>query len=385
MWNSFKKNRFVKILASFDVTVICLLFLMVLTFWGTLYQIDYGLYAAQQKMFRTWFFTFLGFIPFPGAKLVLWVAFINLVLAGLFKHTYHWRKIGLLFIHYGLLILIVSAGFTYHFAQESSLTLAEGEAANVSDDYHEWEIALWRQTAKGDTVTRDGEAVSLRSAKPGETISFPTFSASFAVDQKYPNCKAMVGPPKTGFLANSFNINELISQDEASDPAENNPGVILEFSGKSAVNLIGKMIVYGGAPTATPIEVDGKPAFIAVRRVKHPLPITLQLIAFRKTEYPGTDKARSFESDVALGHGGVFKKANISMNKPYREAGFTFYQASFAQSGQGQTSTFAIVKNYGRMLPYICCLMVGGGLILHFVMRLFQFARRKKLGENHAA
>src|SRR6185369_2940006 len=311
---------FVKLAGSFDVAVICLLLLMVLTFWGTLYQVEYGLYAAQQRMFRTWFFTFLGFLPFPGAKLVLWVAFINLALAGLFKHTYHWRKLGLLFIHYGLLLLLVSAGFTYHFAQESSLTLAEGEASNVSDDYHEWEIALWRQTANGDTLTKDGEALPLRSAKPGETISFNSFPAAFYLEEEFPNCKAMTGPQKPGFLPNGFDINELIGIDEASDPAENNPGVILAFTGKPE----GKLIVYGGAPTATPIEVDGKPAFISVRRIKHALPITMQLIDFRKSEHPGTDKARSFESDVAIGHGGVFKKVNISMNKPYREAGFTF-------------------------------------------------------------
>lgn len=381
MWNAFKKNRFVKIAGSFDVTVICLLLLMVLTFWGTLYQVDYGLYAAQQKMFRTWFFTTLGFLPFPGAKLVLWVAFINLVLAGLFKYVYSWRKIGLLFIHYGLLLLIASAGFTYFFAQESSLTLAEGEAANVSDDYHEWEIALWRQTANGDTLSKDGEAVSLRSVKPGETVSFKTFPFTFALEEEFPNCKAMTGPQKPGFLPNGFDINELDGIDEASDPAENNPGVIVGLSGKPE----GKLIVYGGAPAATPIEVGGKPAFIALRRIKHPLPITLQLIDFRKTEHPGTDKARSFESDVAIGHGGIFRKATISMNKPYREAGFTFYQASFAQSGQAEVSTFAVVRNYGRVLPYICVLMVGGGLILHFVMMLILFARRKNLGENHAA
>lgn len=381
MWNSFKKNRFVKFAASFDVTVACLLALMILTFWGTLYQVDHGLYAAQNRMFNPWFFTFFGFIPFPGAKLVLWVTFVNLVLSGLIKHSYHYRKIGLLFIHYGLLILLVSAGFTYHFAQESYVTLAEGEASNVSEDYHDWEIALWRQTMDADTLTRDGEAVSLESIEKGGTVTFGSIPVTLKLEEKYRNSKALMGPPKQGLLPNSFDINELVPLDESSDAAENYPGIIVDFQNQAG----GRMIVYGGAPAGTPIVLDGKPAFIALRRIKHPLPITLKLIDFRKSEHPGTNKARSFESDVAIGHGGVFKDASISMNKPYREAGFTFYQASFSQSGQGEKSTFAVVHNRGRLLPYICCLMVGAGLIIHFVLRLVQFASRKKLGVQNAA
>jgi hypothetical protein len=124
--------------------------------------------------------------------------------------------------------------------------------------------------------------------------------------------------------------------------------------------------------------------FVSLRRVKHELPVTLRLLDFRKSEHPGTEKARSFESDVEIHRAGVSKKTNISMNKPYREAGFTFYQASFSQSNQGEASTFAVVENRGRVLPYICCLLVGGGLILHFVIMLFQFARRKQAGEIHA-
>lgn len=381
MWNSFKKNRFVKFAASFDVTVACLLVLMILTFWGTLYQVDHGLYAAQNRMFNSWFFTFFGFIPFPGARLVLWVVFINLLLAGLVKHVYSFRKIGLLLVHYGLLVLVISAGFTYHFAQESYLNLAEGEASNVSEDYHDWEIAVWRQTMAEDTLTRDGEAVALESVEKGGTVSFGSIPMALKIEELYPNSKALMGPPKQGILPNGFNINELVPLEKSSDATENYPGIIVDFQSRPA----GKSIVYGGAPAATPFELNGKQAFIALRRVKHPLPITLRLIDFRKSEHPGTNKARSFESDVAIGHGGIFKEASISMNKPYREAGYTFYQASFSQSGQGETSTFAVVHNYGRVLPYICCLMVGAGLIIHFVLRLVLFARRKKIGEQNAS
>ncbi len=381
MWKKIKKNYLVKQLASFDVTIICLILLMILTFWGTLHQVDYGLYDAQHRMFNTWFFTFLGFIPFPGAKLVLWVAFINLGLATIFKHSYQWKKIGLLLTHFGLLLLIISAGFTYHFAEESSLTLEEGEASNVSDDYHHWEFAIWKQSVRGDSVFRDGEAFPLNAVGKGETLSFLKIGLPVKITEVYKNCKAMTGPTKPGMAPNGFNINELISSRVSTDPAENYPGLI--FDPLTAGSE--KMIVYGGAPTATSMTWEGENYYVALRRKKHPLPVSIQLNDFKKSEYPGTQKARSFESKVTIGHQGIERDITISMNKPFRQDGFTFYQASFSQAGGQEASTLAVVKNYGRLLPYISCLLVGLGLIVHFVLRLVAFAANQKRSRLHVS
>src|SRR5271154_5339469 len=120
----------IKFLSSPLITVVCLFLLFVLTFWGTIAQVHQGLYAAQDRFFNSFFFLAAGFIPFPGAQLVLWVFFINLIsmLILTWKKYTQWENIGLLVIHMGLILYFVAAFMIFHVSQESNIHLAEGEA-----------------------------------------------------------------------------------------------------------------------------------------------------------------------------------------------------------------------------------------------------------------
>jgi hypothetical protein len=124
----------IKFLSSPRITVACLFLLFILTFWGTIAQVQQGLYAAQDRFFNSFFFLAAGFIPFPGAQLVLWVLFVNLIcsLAITFKKYTQWVNMGLLIIHLGLILYFAAAFMIFHFAQESSIRLAEGEQTDVS-------------------------------------------------------------------------------------------------------------------------------------------------------------------------------------------------------------------------------------------------------------
>jgi len=124
----------IKLLSSAKITVVCLFLLFILTFWGTIAQVHQGLYAAQDRFFNSFFFLAGGFIPFPGAQLVLWVFFVNLICSLLltFKKYTQWVNSGLLIIHLGLILYFVAAFMIFHFSQESSLRLAQGEQANIS-------------------------------------------------------------------------------------------------------------------------------------------------------------------------------------------------------------------------------------------------------------
>jgi hypothetical protein len=124
----------IKALSSLRITVACLFLLFVLTFWGTIAQVHVGLYAAQGRYFNSFFFLAHGFIPFPGAQLVLWVFFVNLMasLFVTFKKYTQWNNCGLLIIHAGLILYFVAAFLIFHFSQESNIRLAEGESTNIS-------------------------------------------------------------------------------------------------------------------------------------------------------------------------------------------------------------------------------------------------------------
>src|SRR5471032_1290247 len=100
----------IKRLSSSWITVVCLFLLFILTFWGTIAQVQQGLYAAQDRFFNSFFFLAAGFIPFPGAQLVLWVLFVNLIcmMVLTFKKYLRWESLGLLIIHMGLILYFVA-------------------------------------------------------------------------------------------------------------------------------------------------------------------------------------------------------------------------------------------------------------------------------------
>jgi hypothetical protein len=66
------------------------------------------------------------------------------------------------------------------------------------------------------------------------------------------------------------------------------------------------------------------------------------------------------------------------MNKPLRHRGFTLYQQSYRETPDGrESSTFAVTRNYGRLLPYISTAMVVIGMIVHFVAMMIKHARKQ--------
>ncbi|PIW58276.1 MAG: hypothetical protein COW13_05305, partial [Candidatus Omnitrophica bacterium CG12_big_fil_rev_8_21_14_0_65_50_5] len=181
------KLSLMKHLANLKITVTCLVWLLILTFWGTVAQTGHGLYEAQKTFFFSWIFLAGGFFPLPGAQLTLWVLFINLVSVTLTRFVFRWSKIGILIIHLGLLSYFVSAFVIFVSTQESQVTLLEGEAANVSTAYHDWELAFWpadlsggvkreKHSAKTDVVSYD-----ISRLKPERFVSDFTLKANFVV------------------------------------------------------------------------------------------------------------------------------------------------------------------------------------------------------------
>jgi cytochrome c biogenesis protein ResB len=104
----------------------------------------------------------------------------------------------------------------------------------------------------------------------------------------------------------------------------------------------------------------------------YPLPFTIRLDHFKAAFHPGTDVAKSFESLVTITTGSLERQVRIYMNNPLRYKDYTVYQASYDTDSTGrQYSTFAVVKNFARILPYIACFVVFFGLALHFLIQAF--------------
>ena len=107
----------------------------------------------------------------PERSSVLWVLFVNLVAATIYRFVYKVKRIGILIIHGGLFVLLFGMFFTQYFAQESFLSLLEGEGGNVTTDYFDWEVAVWDPAGETRRVT----AVDARELAAGNTVGIARY------------------------------------------------------------------------------------------------------------------------------------------------------------------------------------------------------------------
>ena len=92
--------------------------------------------------------------------------------------------------------------------------------------------------------------------------------------------------------------------------------------------------------------------------------------------HPGTNIAKSFSSEINLIENGVPRRVIIKMNEPLRHRGYTFFQASFIEDQEGESTVLATVKNYGRLFPYVSSIIMALGLLMHLFINLPNLLRK---------
>ncbi len=353
------------------ITLAGLLMLLMLVFFGTLYQADHGLYEAQ-RIFFNYVIWVAGVVPFPGSSLVLWVLSIQLIVFMLFTLPLVWKKAGLWVVHGGLLLLLVGGFITQVMAVESQLTLAEGDTGHFTTAYDKWEVAVWRSRAD----TNDVVAYADYDLQPGAVLNLAPWPAKLTVLKYHENAAAftsMVTGGKLPYL-NASAIASLEPRKPEKEAPQNAPGLIAKLStGKGPDREI---LLYGLESRPLALTLGGERVLLQLRRRHYPLDFSLHLNDFIRTLHPGTDVAKSYESYVDLQDGLSSRPVKIWMNNPLRYQGYTFFQASFVIDKDGEHSTFAVVTNPGRLLPYISSLMVFGGMLLHFILHFLGYVRR---------
>lgn len=103
-----------------------------------------------------------------------------------------------------------------------------------------------------------------------------------------------------------------------------------------------------------------------------PLGFQVKLERFRVIKYPGTEKPRSFESQVTLidpKAGGETSRV-ISMNQPLTYGGFTFYQSSYSRDGERFSSVLGVSRDVGRPIAYAGYILLLLGMIWVLLKRM---------------
>lgn len=160
------------------------------------------------------------------------------------------------------------------------------------------------------------------------------------------------------------------------------PGPRTEMAAEIVVEKNGREVFSDWvlANDAVRVQTSKGPFIAALRQRSATVPFKLTLKDFRKVDYPGTEQAQSFESDVALEDPseGLKIEKTIRMNKPLDHKGYRIFQSSYSQDpAQGETSVFTVAKNPGIGLIYggsiVMCL---GIVIVFYVKPLSSFGKR---------
>ena len=115
------------------------------------------------------------------------------------------------------------------------------------------------------------------------------------------------------------------------------------------------------------------------------LPFRLELIDFRKKDYPGTANAASFESDVLLEDpvDRVRIQKTIWMNHPLDYKGYRIFQSSYIQDPRlGETSVFTVAKNPGIAFIYGGAVIIFIGILCVFYVKPFSYLNARN---SHAS
>ncbi|MBZ0310330.1 MAG: hypothetical protein K8I82_29990, partial [Anaerolineae bacterium] len=251
-----RKMRFLTRLASLKVTVLGIFLLFILTLWGTIAQVQSGLYLAQEKFFHSLYFLAMGFIPFPGAQLVMWMLFVNLVAVMLVRFVYSWKNLGILVIHIGLMMFLVSGYIILHAAEESHVTLKEGQATNVSSAFYEWELAVWETTPElsDGKIIRNVTSINIAKLKRDDPLALEGKGIIVKVIEYYRNAHAYSSSDQQRRYLNASGVQKLEPAKLEKEPEKNTPGVILEVNTSEGASAV---MLYGSERNPTQIETGG--------------------------------------------------------------------------------------------------------------------------------
>jgi hypothetical protein len=376
-WISILYALIKNLILSIHTTVICLIVLCILVLWGTLFQIDNGIYAAQSRFFNSWIVRIWGFFPFPGVRSTILVLILNQLAILAFRQKWRLDKAGLVLTHIGVLVLLIGGGIISFIARESFLTLREGESSNESTLYHTWEIAVWKTSG----AVKDTAVFGMDSLVDGRIYPVAFANGAITIKGVFINCIALTSPVRvTAESTMQAAIDSLEPQQPASNPLENIPGAVVLFTGKGLLRQ--RVFLYAENPEPSYVALGADTLWLTLRLKRQPLPVTITLIDFVKEDYAGTQMARQYKSAIHVKGAGIDRDVVVSMNKPFRYRHHTFYQSSYSQNGARESSTFAVVKNRGKLLPYIAGLFMALGLIMHFCLKLVVHIRKQPAVET---
>ncbi|MEZ0274672.1 MAG: cytochrome c biogenesis protein ResB [Roseimicrobium sp.] len=407
------------IFASFAFAVTVLSLLLIMTFLGTLEQLEHGLFDSQRKYFESWFITNIDIdcclramhIPYdgqwvlpillPGGGLLMGLLAVNMICGGITRIIQRIRAgmrnnvmpnfglIGVLIAHVSVVFMLLAGLVSLLAKEEGAVWVTENQTVDEFDAFHVSDIRI----EKLEPAPSDGKRVAMlipdrqfEDLTKGKARTFYSDKLPFDLTVMNYMEHSFVRPAKPNdpqsMVVDGFILQELPLQDaeKKSVPHEQrvNGAYVKAIDKKTKAEQLGIVVRTERAPWTVTI---GDEAYgVGIGRRQYRLPFEVKLEKFVRETHPGTAQARKFSSHVTVIRDGKSEEKIINMNEPLRFGGFAFFQSSFdmeaAQRGGQQSSMFQVASNPSDHWPLISLFAAMLGLAMNLIWHLVKFLKQ---------
>lgn len=294
------------------------------------------------------------------------------------------KKAGIVLLHAGIILMMVSELITGTSAEEGHMTILEGSWSNFVEDSREVELAV----VDGSEPTLDVVvAIPEARLRRGGTISHPALPFELVTDSTFFMANSSLAPagggPNTATAGDGL---EWIATREDPVSGTDTEGrvdvpsmyVTAREPGGATIGtyLVSNAFTRAGLPQT--VTAGGRTVSMWLRPRRTYKPYTLHLKDFRFDKYVGTMTAKNFSSKIRLvdPEHNVDREVLVWMNNPLRYRGETLYQAKFTPDEGG--TVLQVVENRGWMVPYVGCMIVAVGMLAQFGLTLAGFLRKER-------
>ena len=269
---------------------------------------------------------------------------LNLSAAYLTRFQWSFRKMGIQFIHLGVIMLLIGQLATQALQEESRMQINKGESKDYIERFHGVELVFSDVTdpnltnvvtipqdllEKGGIIRSDDLPFKIKVKRFGVNCDFNTLPE----DTKTQGISSEI----TRGVAKTSNIQISEKAEDFSSDGLNFGYLVFELVNGSESLGTWLCISHPGGNhwwkqsakladlAFQPIRFAGKLWGVSLRNEREYLPYSIELLGIENEFYQGTDIPFNFESDVVLKmEGNQSRRALVYMNTPLRHAGKLF-------------------------------------------------------------
>lgn len=303
------------------------------------------------------------------------------------------KRGGIVLLHVGVALLMVSELLVAVYGKENHLTLVEGQTSSYMRDIRERELAIIQPEGddREQVVALPQELLEHKSeAKKTEDkiVTLESLPFDLRVRSYYQNAELRsimpddkpVGTTGLGAFALPVPLDPVTGMDDSQDESAVVVDVIDRETGREIESLLVAQSVseFRSVPIAEKISVDGKDYEFYLRFQRNYRDDKITLVDTNRENYVGTSTPKDYRSTIKINdpESGTEETFTIWMNNPLRYNGENFYQTGHQIVGDSEISTLSVVRNTGWMLPYIACMIVAFGMFGQFQITLFRYLGR---------